>query len=1226
MASASGSPEVTYQWFEGVSGDTRNPVDGAVFARFVSPVLVRNTRFWAQATNVLGSVDSGTYEVTAFDSTLTNLTVNGGALSPRFNPSVLSYEVAVPESVVSLEVTATFAEDGRVVTVDGIPATSGVAVTGFPLVAGLNTFAVEVVSTDGSLDEVYTLNVERLAVTTLATGEATEVNFGTADLAATVVPNGTAEVFFEYGLDTSYGFTSGVSLVTGTNEQTVVRRVSGLEAGATYHYRAVAEVNGVSFFGEDRTFVIGLRPAIALTGEGQALVGTEDVVLPGVNLTGAVDPQSLETEVFFEYGLTPLLGLRSASVTLAAETGLTDIRLPVGDLLEGATYFFRVIAANDHPDGRSEGALREFEVGASLPEPTIPTAAPLVTTGGVSGVAREEATLLGEVNASGGTTAVRFEYGLDTNYGLVTNTVAIGNTDTAAAIAIAAENLLVGTTYHYRITATNSLGTSVGQDATFTTFFNPPLVVTGEAVEVDSTTVLVDGVVTARGTPVEVFFDFGTSPFALDQSVQALPAMVAANGENVAVSAELTGLQQGVRYFYRIRAVSTESGAGLGRVEDFNVALLSGLEHVYPVPVPLGERDTEVQVDLTFDGSPAGSGSGWRFLGEIDWRNSGTVATGLTTGARILEFRPVPGFAQPESEAFSLTEEDDLVVLTRDYDSSEVVGAGSLRVNLSPDLAASNGRWRFAGEGDAAWRASGVEVSDLVPGSYVIETEPVASLATPLPVSLRVFDGQQSATTVTYFPAEDVVGTEPVELTFEEISVVEEFPFPWVGQLSSEIGRGSGFVVRPCVVATVAHVVFDDNTLSTVTDLRWLFQLHKGEHEPEPQVPRGFYLMTGYAAQREVDIAAGVPEGESSVQSQNLDVATLYFNEDAGRGGFSGYLASDLEENEFITSTDPKILVGYPVDGIPEAGRDRMYATPPLPVALNSNNTFGQTYTTSEIRSTGGTSGGPLCVLANTGTFHPAALYLGGTAQTVVRAFDSDVVQLFGFAEASCDLAEESGGVFTTTESTQTDFPSQGVLQVRIEPELARVVGAGWRINALDDFLASDEQLVLEPGSYVIQISNVPGFVSPIPVPVELTAGGANSVVFSFADLNLPPEITSSTLAELTFGQRIIPSDETSPFQQVDYQITTEPEADVLALSGVLPAGVVFDATTGELSGVPAESGLFEVILGASNDGGADSQGLVILIRPTIERDQVATFAPEVLESIRCSAASREKV
>ena len=145
--------------------------------------------------------------------------------------------------------------------------------------------------------------------------------------------------------------------------------------------------------------------------------------------------------------------------------------------------------------------------------------------------------------------------------------------------------------------------------------------------------------------------------------------------------------------------MSEEAGEGVGLTQDFNVAVLSGLDHVFPEPVSLEDRDTEVRIDLTYDGSPTGgTGGGWRFLGEVDWRNSGELATGLTAGERIVEFRPVPGFTQPSNEAFSLTSDDETVVLERDYDSSGTVGAGSLVVSLSPDFAATNGRWRFVGD------------------------------------------------------------------------------------------------------------------------------------------------------------------------------------------------------------------------------------------------------------------------------------------------------------------------------------------------------------------------------------------------------------------------------------------------------------------------------------------------------------------------------------------------
>ena len=56
--------------------------------------------------------------------------------------------------------------------------------------------------------------------------------------------------------------------------------------------------------------------------------------------------------------------------------------------------------------------------------------------------------------------------------------------------------------------------------------------------------------------------------------------------------------------------------------------------------------------------------------------------------------------------------------------------------------------------------------------------------------------------------------------------------------------------------------------------------------------------------------------------------AVLYFQEEAGRGGVSGFLASEArDENEFLSSSVEKMLAGYPVDGIPESKNGGNYAT-----------------------------------------------------------------------------------------------------------------------------------------------------------------------------------------------------------------------------------------------------------------------------------------------------------
>jgi hypothetical protein len=90
------------------------------------------------------------------------------------------------------------------------------------------------------------------AVTTLA---ATTVGAASAQLNANVNPyNDAATLYFQYGLTTSYGSTSGTNLI-GTTAGNYGIPVSSLAAGTTYHFRAAAyNAGGGTNYGADLTF------------------------------------------------------------------------------------------------------------------------------------------------------------------------------------------------------------------------------------------------------------------------------------------------------------------------------------------------------------------------------------------------------------------------------------------------------------------------------------------------------------------------------------------------------------------------------------------------------------------------------------------------------------------------------------------------------------------------------------------------------------------------------------------------------------------------------------------------------------------------------------------------------------------------------------------------------------------------------------------------------------
>ena len=84
---------------------------------------------------------------------------------------------------------------------------------------------------------------------------------------------------------------------------------------------------------------------------------------------------------------------------------------------------------------------------------------PAATTSAASNRASNSATLNGTVNPNGCSTTVHFQYGTTTSYGHTTaSQTKTGNTDQSVIANISGLN--ANTTYHFRLVATNSAGTT----------------------------------------------------------------------------------------------------------------------------------------------------------------------------------------------------------------------------------------------------------------------------------------------------------------------------------------------------------------------------------------------------------------------------------------------------------------------------------------------------------------------------------------------------------------------------------------------------------------------------------------------------------------------------------------------------------------------------------------------------------------------------------------------
>jgi uncharacterized membrane protein len=129
---------------------------------------------------------------------------------------------------------------------------------------------------------------------------------------------------------------------------------------------------------------------------------------------------------------------------------------------------FDVGPADFDGDRRSVGAGEDIGADERTPAPTV-------VTGAATLVGATVATVTGTVNPNGGATTQYFNWGLSNAYGypsglaLYFSPVAAGNGTNPLPVSRKLTGLKPSTTYHYRVRAANTAGTSLGDDATLTT-------------------------------------------------------------------------------------------------------------------------------------------------------------------------------------------------------------------------------------------------------------------------------------------------------------------------------------------------------------------------------------------------------------------------------------------------------------------------------------------------------------------------------------------------------------------------------------------------------------------------------------------------------------------------------------------------------------------------------------------------------------------------------------
>ena len=288
-------------------------------------------------------------------------------------------------------------------------------------------------------------------------------------LNATVDPNGSMieECHFEYGSSEKYGNvdTCEPSSLPYSSETNIHVKLAALTSETTYHYRVVIKTSAGVTRGRDQTYtphgVIGLRtdPPADITGTAATLAGS---------FVG----NGQDTHYYFEYGSAMSYGDKTA-VPPGGDAGSpqnaperTSVSSRLGGLNPYTDYHYRIVASNESGTSYGEDQLVRTA-----------KAAPLIPKVYASAVHSEGATLNGQINPGGDKTTDAFEWGAsscsanpDPCISAPATEPELGSNSRYQHVSTQLSGLSPGTTYYFRIVATNGIGPSVSEEGTVTTY------------------------------------------------------------------------------------------------------------------------------------------------------------------------------------------------------------------------------------------------------------------------------------------------------------------------------------------------------------------------------------------------------------------------------------------------------------------------------------------------------------------------------------------------------------------------------------------------------------------------------------------------------------------------------------------------------------------------------------------------------------------------------------
>ena len=411
-----------------------------------------------------------------------------------------------------------------------------------------------------------------------------------ATLPGTVTPNNSAVSSIRFCRTTSSANTGGIltagnctyttaspsTLSSSASATNVSSAVTGLSSETLYYYQVIA-VNGIgTTYGEIKQFYTtdeNGRFLKAVTNTASSIT-SNSAVLNGAGRSNSKNNSSTLQFCWGEVSTAVLGELSKSSCTLVAaspsstKTRDSDVSTTyaLSGLRSGTTYYFQAITSRSSKFGFGE--ILSFTTSGALPT---------VQTISASAVAGTSATLNGTVISNGNATSIAFCYGTSSSLSGCTTATTTTPTSTSSAGSVSARaditGLVSGTRYYFRVSGTNSSGTSNGSILNF--IAGSPTAITLSPSEITGTSATLNGAVKTNNVTTTTGICWGSASTVTNgvlsscTVVTPTPSSVdSTTSTTTGISYSLSGLTAGTTYYYQVRAIGN-GATNYGTVESF---------------------------------------------------------------------------------------------------------------------------------------------------------------------------------------------------------------------------------------------------------------------------------------------------------------------------------------------------------------------------------------------------------------------------------------------------------------------------------------------------------------------------------------------------------------------------------------------------------------------------------------------------------------------------------